>query len=173
MAAPCICTGTFGERELALLLQYGGTAHPVELFDPGLDVESIAHFFLSRLLDQLADRSAGPEQVLVLDAVRAGFLRNPFQSETIGLSVFHESPARIVDSDFDLYRLAMFTPAEGSIVQQPVVSSAALRGGLGIVRDFYRKLFELPVTKFKQDFNRRNSVALRRDEGRVRISAAH
>jgi hypothetical protein len=135
------CTGTFSESELALLAKYDCAAYPIEPTDPGLDIDSVAHLFLSHILDQLADSESEPEQVLVLDSVRAGFLRDPFQAETIGLSVFHENPTLIADSEFNLHRLAMFTDIEGDVAQHPVVSSALLRGKLDIVRAFYRKLF--------------------------------
>lgn len=135
------CTGVLAEPELALLAQYGCVAHPIEPVNPELDIESVAHLFLSRVLDQLADTPTEPEQVLVMDSVRAAFLRDPFESETIGLSVFHESATRVADSEFNLHRLAKFVEPEGDIVQHPVVSSALLRGKLSIVREFYRRLF--------------------------------
>ncbi len=136
------CVGTFDDGELALLERYGAIPHPVDPADPSLDVENTAHLFLSRVLDQLAANEARrPDQVLVLDTVRAGFLRDPFRAETIGLSVFLESSVRIGESEYNLQRLALFSPPDEVVLQRPIVSSALLRGGLDIVRAFYRKLF--------------------------------
>jgi hypothetical protein len=136
------CVGAFKQHELVLLSQYGCVAHPIDATDPSLDVENIAHLFLSRVLDQLAtDAASRPDQVLVLDTVRAGFLRDPFQAKTIGLSAFHESAMRIGDSEYNLHRLAQFTAPQADLLQRPIVSSSLLRGKLDIVRACYRKLF--------------------------------
>lgn len=135
------CIGLLGESELGLLSQFGCIGHFIETFDEELDVESVAHLHLSRVLDALAGSAIEPGQVLVLDSVRASFLRDPFRSETIGLSVFQESATRIVDSEFNLHRVAMFTTDYDGIARNPVVSSALLRGGLDVIRTFYRRLF--------------------------------
>ena len=136
------CVGTFDEGELALLARHDAVPHPVDVADPSLDVENTAHLFLGRVLDQLAANNASPlDQVLVLDTVRAGFLRDPFHAATIGLSVFHESSTRIGDSEYNLQRLAFFTTPDEAVVQRPIISSALLRGRLDIVRAFYHKLF--------------------------------
>ena len=136
------CVGAFDDGELALLERYGAMPHPVDPADPSLDVENTAHLFLSRVLDRLAANEASrPDQVLALDTVRAGFLRDPFRAETIGLSVFLESSVRIGESEYNLQRLALFSPPDEVVLQRPIVSSALLRGGLDIVRAFYRKLF--------------------------------
>jgi hypothetical protein len=136
------CVGTFAENELALLAQFGCVAHPVDATDPALDVENVAHLFISRVLDQLAANPiARPDQVLVLDTVRAGFLRDPFQAKTIGLSAFHESATRLGDNEYNLHRLVQFNPPEGEVLQRPIISSTLLRGELDLMRAFYRKLF--------------------------------
>jgi len=136
------CVGMFDAGELALLAQYGAVSHPVDPVDAALDVENTAHLFLSRVLDRLAaDEALRPDQVLVLDTVRAGFLRDPFRTDTTGLSVFLEGGMRIGESDFNLQRLAFFMPPDEAVLRCPVVSSALLRGTLDSVRAFYRKLF--------------------------------
>ena len=136
------CVGTFDEAELALMARHEAVPHPIDVADPSLDVENTAHLFLSSVLDQLAASDASPlDQVLVLDTVRAGFLRDPFRAETIGISAFHESSTRIGDSEYNLQRLAFFTTPDEAVVQRPIISSALLRGRLGIVRAFYHRLF--------------------------------
>jgi hypothetical protein len=136
------CVGAFDPGELALLERFGAVPHPVDPVDPALDVENTAHLFLSRVLDRLAANEASrPDQVLALDTVRAGFLRDPFRAETIGLSVFLESSMRIGESEYNLQRLAFFSAPDEVVLRRPIVSSALLRGRLDIVRAFYRKLF--------------------------------
>lgn len=141
-AANLHCVGVFDEAELALLSQYGCIAHPIEAADSSLDVTNIAHFFISRVLDEFAaDTETQPDQVLVLDTVRAAFLRDPFQARTIGLSAFQETATRIGDDQYNLLRLARFTAPEPDALRRPIISSSLLRGKLDIVRAFYRKLF--------------------------------
>jgi hypothetical protein len=136
------CLGEFAPEELALLSQHGCVAHPIAAADPGLDIENIAHLYMSRVLDELAaDPATQPDQVLVLDTVKASFLRDPFQASTIGLSVFCEGQARIGESDYNRHRLGSFAALEGDVLLRPVISSMLLRGRLDIVRSFYRKLF--------------------------------
>jgi len=136
------CLGAFAPDELALLSQHDCVAHPIAAADPGLDIENIAHLYLSRVLDELAaDAMTQPDQVLVLDTVKASFLRDPFQTSTIGLSVFSEGPTRIGESEYNMHRLGNFTAVEGDILLRPIISSMLLRGRLDIVRAFYRKLF--------------------------------
>jgi hypothetical protein len=136
------CVGTFDAEELALLARGGCVAHPIDETEAWLDIENGAHFFLSRTLDELAaDATTAPGQVLVLDNVRASFQRDPFQARTIGLSVFCESPTRVGESDYNLHRLAMFTPPDEARLQRPIISSGVLRGPLGVMRAFYRKVF--------------------------------
>ena len=81
--------------------------------------------FLSEpALDRIAAAASGPpDQVMVMDCMRAIFPRDPFLTKTIGLSVFCEGPTRICDSDYNLDRLAFFVPPEVSSVPLPVVSS--------------------------------------------------
>ncbi len=136
------CVGAFDADERVLLARHGGVAHPIEDCDPSLNIENTAHMFISRVLDELAaDVAARPDQVLVLDTVKAGFQRDPFQASTIGLSVFCEGPTRIGESDYNLHRLAIFTPLDEARLQQPIISSVLLRGPLDVVRAFYRKVF--------------------------------
>jgi hypothetical protein len=141
-AAGLHCVGIFDDTELALLAQHGCVAHPIAAPDPSIDIDNIAHLFLSQVLDQLAaDAASRPDQVLVLDTVRAGFLRDPFQAKTIGLAAFQETATRIGDDEYNLQRLAHFTTPEADMLRRPIISSSLLRGKLDIVRAFYRKLF--------------------------------
>ena len=64
-----------------------------------------------------------PGSELVLETVRAGFQRDPFQARTIGLSVFCEGPTRIGELEYNLQRLAMFTALDEARLQQPIISS--------------------------------------------------
>jgi hypothetical protein len=135
------CVGDFDDDELAVLARYGCTGHQISASESGI-AENLAHFYLNQVLEKLtADRSALPDQVLVLDNMSAVFLRDPFLTSTIGLSVFSEGPTRIADSDYNRHRLAFFVPPEESQIQLPIVSSALLRGRLPVVCDFYRQLF--------------------------------
>ena len=81
-----------------------------------------------------------PAQVLILDNMRMVFMRDPFDSKTIGLSLFAEGSHRIADSDDQRKRLACFVPEESSRLPLPVVSSALLRGPLPVVQEFYRSM---------------------------------
>jgi hypothetical protein len=104
-------------------------------------VESIAHFHLNQALEALAaDAAQRPAQVLLLDNMRIVFMRDPFDSKTIGLSLFAEGSHRIADSDDQRQRLACFVPEESSRLPLPVVSSALLRGPLPVVQQFYRSM---------------------------------
>ena len=65
------------------------------------------------MLDRIASGGvAQPDQVLVLDSVRAVFPRDPFLTKTIGLSVFCEGPTRIGESDYNRDRLGLFVPLD-------------------------------------------------------------
>ena len=108
--------------------------------DPSMQIENVAHLLISQVLDRIAGRD-DTGRVLVLDNMRAGFLRNPFQSSTIGLSVFCEGPMRIGESEYNLQRLAMFMEGPKQFAQQPVISSMLFRGRIDYVRALYRKLF--------------------------------
>ena len=106
-----------------------------------LMVESIAHFHLNQALEALAaDPAQRPAQVLILDNMRMVFMRDPFDSRTIGLSLFAEGSHRIADSDDQRKRLACFVPEVSSRLPLPVVSSALLRGPLPVVQEFYRSM---------------------------------
>lgn len=135
------CIGELDPNELAVVGRHGAVAHRIEPAGAGIDVDNLAHIHLSRVLDELAaDQSARPDEVLAIDTVRAGFLRDPFLSKTIGLSAFCEGPACIGDSDYNVYRLREFTEVDDAWLRRPIVSSALLRGRLDVVREFYRKL---------------------------------
>jgi hypothetical protein len=135
------CIGNFEEADQAILTRYNCIGHQISI--AGTDrADNLAHFYLSEVLDRLAaDRSRMPDQVLMLDSVRAIFARDPFQAKTSGLSVFCEGSTRISDSDFNRDRLAFFVPPEQARLSLPIVSSSLLRGPLPLVREFYRRLF--------------------------------
>lgn len=134
------CVGAFDAPEMDLLAGHDATPHQINAPDRALEVENVAHLFLSQVLDQLANEPMPPDQVLVSDSVRGAFLRDPFQGASIGVSLFLEGVARIGDSDFNLQRLAFFgVPDEGSKLR-PIVSSALVRGELANMRAFYRRL---------------------------------
>ena len=135
------CVGDFNHAELQELARHDCIAHQVPAIETEI-AENVAHFYLSQVLDKLAvDQSKTPRQVLMLDTMRAIFPRDPFLCRTIGLSAFAEGPTRIADSPFNRQRLAYFVPPERSGLQVPVVSSALLRGSIGHLRQFYRRLF--------------------------------
>jgi hypothetical protein len=94
-----------------------------------------------------ADPAGAPDQVLLLDTMRAVFPRDPFATATIGLSVFCESYERIVDSDYNRTRLGFYMPDGDSGLPQPVISSSALRGSLPVLRTFYQALFAELLTR--------------------------
>jgi hypothetical protein len=134
------CVGDFDQHELTTLSRHGCTVHRIPATAPEI-AENVAHFYLSKVLDELTADSSMPEQVLVLDSMSAVFPRDPFMASTIGLSVFCEGPTRIADSDYNRDRLAFFMPAEENRLQEPIVSSSLLRGPVPVVREFYRQLF--------------------------------
>jgi hypothetical protein len=134
------CTGSFDAAELAVLTRYGCEAHEVSNPDRSLKAENVAHLFISQVLDRIAD-AAEIEQVLVVESVKAGFLRNPFQNATIGLSAFCEGPVRIGEAAYNRERLELFGEPTEHALRQSVVSSEVFRGPLDVVRRFYRKLF--------------------------------
>jgi len=133
------CVGTFDSAETALLERHGGLAYQVGPLDASVQIENVAHLLISQVLDRIADKVPG--QVLVLDTLRAGFLRNPFENSTVGLSAFCEGPPRIGDSDDSLHRLALFDEGAERFRQRPIVSSMLFRGRMDHVRAFYRRLF--------------------------------
>lgn len=136
------CVGAFDAAELAPLARHGCMAHQVSDTDPSLKVENVTHLFISQLLDRIAGADTGQfDQVLVMDSVKAGFLRDPFHSSTIGLSAFCEGPVRIGEADYNRQRPALFGEPTEHALRQSVVSSAVFRGPVEVVRSFYRKLF--------------------------------
>ena len=135
------CAGDFDQEELAILARFRCTAHSMPATDLEI-AENAAHFYLSQVLDRIA--SGGPpqpDQVLVLDSVRAVFPRDPFLAKTIGLSAFCEGPTRIGESEYNRDRLALFVPLDEGWLRHPILSSMALRGTLPILREFYRRMF--------------------------------
>jgi hypothetical protein len=135
------CIGDFDQDELALLARYNCAAYVVPATELAV-AENIAHFYLSQLLDQMAAATAQPDQVLLIDNMRAVFPRDPFLGKTIGLSVFCEGPARIADSGYNRARLELFSAPDEQLMRNPVVSSMVLRGRLPIMREFYRRIFQ-------------------------------
>lgn len=133
------CVGAFDPAETALLERHGGLAHQVGPLDTSMQIENVAHLLISQVLDGIAKDVPG--QVLVLDTLRAGFLRNPFENATVGLSAFCEGKLRVGESDDNLHRLALFVDGTEWFRQRPIVSSMLFRGGIDQVRTFYRKLF--------------------------------
>jgi hypothetical protein len=133
------CIGEFNPGELQLLSQHGCAAHVVAATELA-QAENVAHFYLGQMLDRLAEGATRPDQVLVLDSVRAVFPRDPFLGKTIGLSAFSEGPMRLGESDYNVQRLAFFVPPDESLLANSIVSSALLRGPLDVMRAFYHKL---------------------------------
>jgi hypothetical protein len=135
------CVGDFDQDEMALLTRFRCTAHGVPAIEPEI-AENIAHFYLNHVLDRIAsDGVAQPDQVLVLDSVRAVFPRDPFLTKTIGLSTFCEGPTRIGESEYNRDRLGLFVPLDENWLRQSIVSSMVLRGPLPVLREFYRRMF--------------------------------
>jgi hypothetical protein len=135
------CIGDFDQDELAILARYNCAAYVVPATELPV-AENVAHFYLSQLLDQMSMTTAQPEQILLIDNMRAVFPRDPFLGKTIGLSVFCEGPARIADSGYNRARLELFTTPDEQLLRNPVVSSMMLRGRLPILREFYRRMFQ-------------------------------
>jgi hypothetical protein len=141
VAADVHCVGAFDDDELAILTRFRCTAHVVPATEPAI-AENIAHFYINQVLDRIASGgTTRPDQVLVLDNVRAVFPRDPFLARTVGLSVFCEGPTRIGESDYNRDRLGLFVPLDGRWLAQPVISSMLLRGSLPVLREFYRRMF--------------------------------
>jgi hypothetical protein len=135
------CLGDFDPGELEILTRFRCTAHAVPASEPAI-AENVAHLYISQVLDRIASGGgAQPDQVLVLDSVRAVFPRDPFLTKTIGLSVFHEGPTRIGESAYNRDRLGLFVPLDEGWLRLPVVSSMVLRGPPLLLREFYRRMF--------------------------------
>ena len=132
--------GDFDQGELEILTRFRCTAHAVPASEPAI-AENVAHLYISQVLERIASGGeAQPDQVLVLDSVRAVFPRDPFLTKTIGLSVFCEGPTRIGESDYNRDRLGLFVQLDEGWLRQPVVSSMVLRGKLPLLREFYRRM---------------------------------
>lgn len=131
------CVGAFDQDELAILTRFRCTAHLVPAAEPAI-AENVAHFYLNQVLHGIGP--VQPDQVLVLDSVRAVFPRDPFLTKTVGLSVFCEGPTRIGESAYNRDRLGLFVPLDATWLRQPIVSSMALRGPLPVLREFYRRM---------------------------------
>lgn len=129
------CLGSFTEQEMAVLSHYDSFAHRIMPPDPALDVETVAHLFVNRILDRVS-----ADLVLVLDTMCASFRDSPFRVIPPGLSLFQDGTKRIGDSASDRYRVAQFAPADAAMLRRAVVSSSLLRGRLDVVRAFYRRL---------------------------------
>jgi hypothetical protein len=135
------CLGDFDPGELEILTRFRCTAHTVPATEPAI-AENVAHLYISQVLERIASGgTAQPDQVLVLDSVRAVFPRDPFLTKTIGLSVFCEGPTRIGESGYNRHRLGLFMPLDEQWLREPVVSSMALRGPVPLLREFYRRMF--------------------------------
>ena len=134
------CIGDFDQDELVILARYNCAAYVVPATELVV-AENIAHFYLSQLLDQMSAATAQPDQVMLIDNMRAVFPRDPFGAKTIGLSVFCEGPARIADSGYNRARIELFNAPDEKLLCNPVVSSMVLRGRLHILREFYRRMF--------------------------------
>ena len=141
------CIGDFTQPEQDWLSGAGYTVH----LAPAVALElcdNIAHVHLNETLEKLAADPAGaPDQVLVLDSMRAVFPRDPFASMTIGLSVFSETHERIADNEYNRARLGFYVAERDSRLPLPVVSSSALRGSLPVMRSFYQSLFAELLTR--------------------------
>ena len=141
------CVGDFGPQVQEMLAHASCTSHPVPAVGPDV-CDNVAHVHLNETLQILAADPAGPpDQVLVLDTMRAVFPRDPFAAATIGLSLFCESHQRIADSDYNRTRLGFYLPEGDSRLPLPVVSSSALRGSLPVLRGFYQALFAELLTR--------------------------
>ncbi len=134
------CVGEFNQDEMAILERYRCTVYASPAAELHME-ENVAHFYVSQVLDLIADQPGPPDQVLVIDTMRAAFVRDPFATETVGLSAFREGTMRVGESDYNLHRVSMFTSPDEELLRRPVVSSKVLRGRLDIIRAFYRRLF--------------------------------
>jgi hypothetical protein len=135
------CVGEFAPDEMEILTRFRCTAHGVPAIEPAI-ADNVAHFYLNHVLDRIVSGGeAQPDQVLILDSVRAVFPRHPFLTKTIGLSAFCEGPTRIGESEYNRDRLSLFVALDDNWLRQSIVSSMALRGPLPVVREFYRRMF--------------------------------
>jgi hypothetical protein len=142
-AGPIHCIGAFDETEKATLSHYRCTPHGLFETDFSIGADNLAHFCFCQLLDELAVTGDHPDrQVMLFESVHAVFQRDPFIGKTIGLSVFCEGSTRIGESEFNLHRVAHLGETSEALRRRPVISSAVLRGDLGVLRDFYRRILK-------------------------------
>jgi hypothetical protein len=136
------CVGrAFDDLEIELLTRFDCIAHSVADAPTSATPENIAHVSISRILDQLVTNSQhAPLDVLVSDSVHAGFIRNPFQTRTMGLSLYLEAPVRIGESEHNRRWLAAFGCPDGTFADRPIISSSLVRGSAETVQQFYQQL---------------------------------
>ena len=140
-AGPIHCIGAFDDRESPILSHHRCTAHGLFETDFSIGADNLAHFCFCQLLDELAMTGDGHDgQIMLFESVHAVFQRDPFIGKTIGLSVFCEGSTRIGESEFNLHRVAHFGETDDALRRRPIISSAVLRGELGVLRDFYRRI---------------------------------
>lgn len=133
------CAPTFDDPARGVLEKYGCEAHLATNIPTDADADNVAHMAISQVLDKLLSRGEVRE-VLAMDSVRAGFLRNPFLVRTHGLSLFLESAVRLGESDVNTRWLAAFGCAEGELADLPIISSSLVRGAGHDVSQFYHRL---------------------------------
>ena len=140
-AGPIHCIGAFDDRESAILSHHRCTTHGLFETDFSVGADNLAHFCFCQLLDELAmtgDRH--DRQIMLFESVHAVFQRDPLIGKTIGLSVFCEGSMRIGESEFNLHRVAHLGEIDEALRRRPIISSAVLRGEVGVLRDFYRHI---------------------------------
>jgi hypothetical protein len=135
------CVGVFNQDELDLLAQYQCQSRNLDVRSAIVDPQNGAHLYMRSVLDGIA-RTPGqcPDQVLLVDTVRVTFLRNPFLTKTIGLSLFVEGAVRIGDSKDNLNWLSLFVDSVDPFLDKLIVSSSMLRGSVTVVQTFCRQL---------------------------------
>jgi hypothetical protein len=140
-AGPIHCIGAFDEHESATLSHYRCTPRGLFETDFSIGADNLAHFCFCQMLDELAmTEYRHDRQIMLFESVHAVFQRNPFIGKTIGLSVFCEGSTRIGESEFNLHRVAHLGETDEALRRRPIISSAVLRGELGILRNFYRRI---------------------------------
>jgi hypothetical protein len=140
-AGPIHCIGAFDHCESAILSHHRCTTHGLFETDFSIGADNLAHFCFCHMLDELAMTEVRHDrQIMLFESVHAVFQRNPFIGMTIGLSVFCEGSTRIGESEFNLYRVAHLGETDEALRRRPIISSAVLRGELGVLRNFYRHI---------------------------------
>lgn len=140
-AGPIYCIGAFDESESAILSHHRCTPRGLFETDFSIGADNLAHFCFCQMLDELAmtgDRH--DRQIMLFESVHTVFQRDPFIGKTVGLSVFCEGSTRIGESEFNLHRVAHLGETDEALRRRPIISSAVLRGELGVLRDFYRRI---------------------------------